>query len=236
MDLLNTLVDKGLRRELPSREEALAVLATSDDELLDVVAASRQGAAAVVRAPGETQLSGEPQVGPVPRGLLVLLAAARVQGGDPQVHVAQARRGVEGRGRRCRGRREAGLPGGVRARPDGPRRRPCLGDHRRDQGAERGRRGVRLPRSALRGPGRAAARSPAPTRTTTTSTPPRARTATSRRRTPTRTVSTRCRRPTRPVCPRAPGSSRAWARATRTWSTSSTRCANSTRTRCRSTS
>ncbi|MFB7372222.1 biotin synthase BioB [Streptomyces sp. NPDC056222] len=40
MDLLNTLVEKGLRRELPSREEALAVLATSDDELLDVVAAA----------------------------------------------------------------------------------------------------------------------------------------------------------------------------------------------------
>ncbi|MEV4434986.1 biotin synthase BioB [Streptomyces sp. NPDC049555] len=40
MDLLNTLVDKGLRRELPTREEALAVLATSDDEVLDVVAAA----------------------------------------------------------------------------------------------------------------------------------------------------------------------------------------------------
>ncbi|GAA4667494.1 biotin synthase BioB [Streptomyces chumphonensis] len=40
MDLLNTLVDKGLRRELPTRGEALAVLATSDDELLDVVAAA----------------------------------------------------------------------------------------------------------------------------------------------------------------------------------------------------
>ncbi|MEU9488374.1 biotin synthase BioB [Streptomyces decoyicus] len=40
MDLLNTLVDKGLRRELPTREEALAVLATSDDELLEVVAAA----------------------------------------------------------------------------------------------------------------------------------------------------------------------------------------------------
>ncbi|MFH8989933.1 biotin synthase BioB [Streptomyces sp. NPDC017940] len=40
MDLLNTLVDKGLRRELPSREEALAVLATSDEQLLDVVAAA----------------------------------------------------------------------------------------------------------------------------------------------------------------------------------------------------
>ncbi|MEU3983321.1 biotin synthase BioB [Streptomyces sp. NPDC026672] len=40
MDLLNTLVDKGLRRELPTRGEALAVLATSDDDVLDVVAAA----------------------------------------------------------------------------------------------------------------------------------------------------------------------------------------------------
>ncbi|MGY0056617.1 biotin synthase BioB [Streptomyces sp. LZ34] len=40
MELLNTLVDKGLRRELPTREEALAVLATADDDMLDVVAAA----------------------------------------------------------------------------------------------------------------------------------------------------------------------------------------------------
>ncbi|MBP0459166.1 biotin synthase BioB [Streptomyces montanisoli] len=40
MDLLKTLVEKGLRRELPTRDEALAVLATTDDELLDVVAAA----------------------------------------------------------------------------------------------------------------------------------------------------------------------------------------------------
>ncbi|MFC4031758.1 biotin synthase BioB [Streptomyces polygonati] len=40
MDLLTALVDKGLRRELPTRDEALAVLATPDDELLDVVAAA----------------------------------------------------------------------------------------------------------------------------------------------------------------------------------------------------
>jgi biotin synthase len=40
MDLLTTLVDKGLRRELPTRDEALAVLATSDDDLLEVVAAA----------------------------------------------------------------------------------------------------------------------------------------------------------------------------------------------------
>lgn len=40
MELLKTLVDKGLRCELPTREEARAVLATSDDDLLDVVAAA----------------------------------------------------------------------------------------------------------------------------------------------------------------------------------------------------
>ncbi|MEU5979767.1 biotin synthase BioB [Streptomyces sp. NPDC047315] len=40
MDLLDTLVEKGLRRELPTREEALAVLATSDDDVLDLVAAA----------------------------------------------------------------------------------------------------------------------------------------------------------------------------------------------------
>jgi biotin synthase len=40
MDLLKTLVEKGLRRELPTRDEALAVLATSDDDLLEVVAAA----------------------------------------------------------------------------------------------------------------------------------------------------------------------------------------------------
>ncbi len=40
MDLLNTLVDKGLRRPPPTRAEALTVMATSDDEPLDVVAAA----------------------------------------------------------------------------------------------------------------------------------------------------------------------------------------------------
>lgn len=40
MDLLDTLTAKGLRGEVPTREEALAVLATTDDELLDVVAAA----------------------------------------------------------------------------------------------------------------------------------------------------------------------------------------------------
>ena len=40
MTWLDSLADKALRRELPTREEALAVLASGDDELLDVVAAA----------------------------------------------------------------------------------------------------------------------------------------------------------------------------------------------------
>ncbi|MDJ1138088.1 biotin synthase BioB [Streptomyces iconiensis] len=39
-DLLTTLVNKGLRGETPTRDEALEVLRTSDDDLLDVVAAA----------------------------------------------------------------------------------------------------------------------------------------------------------------------------------------------------
>jgi biotin synthase len=40
MTWLDSLADKALRRELPTRAEALAVLASGDDELLDVVAAA----------------------------------------------------------------------------------------------------------------------------------------------------------------------------------------------------
>ena len=40
MTWLDDLADKALNRELPTREEALAVLASGDDELLDVMAAA----------------------------------------------------------------------------------------------------------------------------------------------------------------------------------------------------
>ncbi|HTU75951.1 MAG TPA: biotin synthase BioB [Trebonia sp.] len=40
MTWLDSLADKALRRELPTRQEALKVLATGDDELLDLVAAA----------------------------------------------------------------------------------------------------------------------------------------------------------------------------------------------------
>ncbi len=116
----------------------------------------RAGAPAVVRPPGQAQLPGEPQERPLPGGLLVLFAAPRLEGGDPQVHLAEARAGRRGRRRRARGRREARLPGRQRPWPDGPRHRPGRGHHRRDQGRQRGRRGLRLPGPALRQPGGAA--------------------------------------------------------------------------------
>ena len=40
MTWLDDLADKAVNGELPAREEALAVLASGDDELLDVVAAA----------------------------------------------------------------------------------------------------------------------------------------------------------------------------------------------------
>ncbi|MQA94660.1 MAG: biotin synthase BioB [Streptosporangiales bacterium] len=40
MDLLDDLVDRSLRGEAPDREQALALLTTSDDDLIDVIAAA----------------------------------------------------------------------------------------------------------------------------------------------------------------------------------------------------
>ena len=40
MTWLDSLADRALARELPSKDEALAVLASGDDEPLDVVAAA----------------------------------------------------------------------------------------------------------------------------------------------------------------------------------------------------
>src|SRR5579863_7080959 len=42
MTWLDDLADKAVNSELPTREEALAVLASGDDELMDVVAAAFQ--------------------------------------------------------------------------------------------------------------------------------------------------------------------------------------------------
>ncbi len=199
MDLLNTLVDKGLRRELPTREEALAVLATSDDDLLDVVAAAGKVRRHWFGRRVKLNYLVNLKSGPVPRGLLLLLAAARLQGRHPQVHLAEAGRGLEGRG----GRAGRAAPSGSAWWRAGAGRRTgtSTGSSKTIEAIKdqtRGRRGVRLPRAALRRPGRAAARRRARTPTTTTSTRPRRPTATSPPPTPTRTGWTPCRRRTRP--------------------------------------
>ena len=126
MDLLNTLVDKGLRRELPTREEALAVLATSDDELLDVVAAAgkvrRQWFGRRVKLNYLVNLKS----GLCPEDCSY---CSQRLGSKAEIlkytwlkpdEASQA--AAAGR----RGRRQAGLPGGERPRSDRPGRRPGL--------------------------------------------------------------------------------------------------------------
>ncbi len=199
MDLLNTLVDKGLRRESPTREEALAVLATSDDDAARRGGRGRKGAPPLVRPAGEAQLSGQPQVGPVPRGLLLLLAAARARrprsSSTPGCKPDEAVRGRRGRGG---GRRQAGVPGGERR---GPTDRDVDRVSDTIEAIKEQSEGVEVCACLgllSEGQAGAAAGGRAPTRTTTTSTPPRGRTATSRPPTPTPTGWTPCTRRTRP--------------------------------------
>ena len=158
MDLLNTLVDKGLRRELPTREEALAVLATSDDELLDVVAAAgkvrRQWFGRRVKLNYLVNLKS----GLCPEDCSYCSQRLGSKAGILKYTWLKPDQASEAAA--------AGLAGGAKRvclvasgrGPDRPGRRPGLGHHQGDQGPERGRRGVRLPRAALRRPGRAAAR------------------------------------------------------------------------------
>ena len=158
MDLLNTLVDKGLRRELPTREEALAVLATSDDELLDVVAAAgkvrRQWFGRRVKlnylvnlksglCPEDCSYCSQ-RLGSKAEILKYTwlkpdeaskAAAAGLAGGAKRVCLVASGRGPTDRD-------VDRVSDTIKAIKD----------------AERGRRGVRLPRPALRRPGRAAAR------------------------------------------------------------------------------
>ncbi len=120
MDLLNTLVDKGLRRELPTREEALAVLATSDDELLDVVAAAgkvrRQWFGRRVKLNYLVNLKS----GLCPEDCSYCSQRLGSKAGILKYTWLKPDQASEGRGRRARGRRQAGLPGGERTRSHRP--------------------------------------------------------------------------------------------------------------------
>ena len=205
MDLLNTLVDKGLRRELPTREEALAVLATSDDDLLEVVAAAgkvrRQWFGRRVKlnylvnlksglCPEDCSYCSQ-RLGSKAEILKYTwlkpdeaskAAAAGVAGGAKRVCLVASGRGPTDRDvDRVSQTIEA-----IKEQNEGVEVCACLG-------------------SALRGAGRAAAGRRAPTRTTTTSTRPRGRTGTSPPPTPTPTGWTPCSRRRRRGSPRAPG-------------------------------
>ena len=70
MTWLDTLTEKALARELPTRAEVLKVLQSGDDELMDVVAAAWEDWAFAVRPPGRAELPGQHQERPVPGGLL----------------------------------------------------------------------------------------------------------------------------------------------------------------------
>ncbi len=116
MDLLNTLVDKGLRRELPTREEALAVLATSDDELLDVVAAAgkvrRQWFGRRVKLNYLVNLKS----GLCPEDCSYCSQRLGSKAEILKYTWLKPDEASAGRGRRAGGRRQAGLSGGQRAR------------------------------------------------------------------------------------------------------------------------
>ena len=135
MDLLNTLVDKGLRRELPTRDEALAVLATSDDELLDVVAAAgrvrRQWFGRRVKLNYLVNLKS----GLCPEDCSYCSQRLGSKAEILKYTWLKPDEAVAGRRRRGGRRRQAGLPGGQRPRSDGPGRGPGLADHRGHQGA-----------------------------------------------------------------------------------------------------
>lgn len=202
MDLLNTLVEKGLRRELPTREEALAVLATSDDDLLEVVAAAgkvrRQWFGRRVKlnylvnlksglCPEDCSYCSQ-RLGSTAEILKYTwlkpeeaskAAAAGVAGGAKRVCLVASGRGPTDRDvDRVSRTIEA-----IKEQNEDVEVCACLGLLSNGQ-AER-----------LRARG--------PTRTTTTSTRPRARTGTSPPPTPTPTGWTRCARRSRPVSPPA---------------------------------
>lgn len=120
MDLLDTLTAKGLRGEIPTREEALAVLATTDDELLDVVAAAgrvrRQWFGRRVKLNYLVNLKSglcPEDCSYCSQRLGSKAEILKYTWLKPDQAAEAAKAGVMRR-------RQAGLPGGQRPRPDGP--------------------------------------------------------------------------------------------------------------------
>ncbi len=179
MELLNTLVDKGLRRELPTRDEALAVLATSDDDLLDVVAAAgkvrRQWFGRRVKLNYLVNLKSglcPEDCSYCSQRLGSKAEILKYTWLKPDEAAAAAGAGVAGGAKRvC-----------LVASGRGPTDRDVDRVSQTIEAikdAERGRRGLRLPRPALRRAGANGCGARARTPTTTTSTPRKPPTATS---------------------------------------------------------
>ena len=76
-----------------ARSDALDVLRVADADTVAVVSAAGRIRRAALRQHRQDELPGEPQVGPVPGGLQLLLAASRVRGRDHDLSHGRRRRG-----------------------------------------------------------------------------------------------------------------------------------------------
>ncbi|EFG65166.1 biotin synthase [Streptomyces sp. SPB074] len=232
MNLLNALVGKGLRCEPRTRAEALAVLATSDDDLLDVVAAAGRVRRHWFGRRVKLNYLVNLKSGLCPEDcsycsqrLGSTADILKYTWLKPEDASKAAAAGVAG------GAKRVCLVASGRGPTDRDVERVAAPSRRSRTGTRAWRCAPASVCSPTVRPTGCAKRARTPT--TTTSTPPSRCTGTSRRPTRTPIASPPCVRRTRPGCPPVAVSSRAWARATRTWSTSSSRCAHSTPTRCR---
>jgi hypothetical protein len=203
MDLLNTLVDKGLRRELPTRAEALAVLATSDDDLLDVVAAAGKVRRHWFGRRVKLNYLVNLKSGLCPEDCSYCSQRLGSKAGilkytwlKPDQASKAAAAGWRAAPSASAWWRAAGV------RPTGTwtgSRAPSRRSRTRTRASRCAPASACSPTARPTGCAR-----PARTPTTTTSTRPSRRTGTSRPPTRTPTASTPCRRRTRPACPPAP--------------------------------
>ena len=176
MTWLDTLTTKALARELPTRAEALRVLRSDDDELMDVVAAAFKVRLRYFGRRVKLNYLVNIKSGLCPEDCSYcsqrLGSSADVLKYTwlkPDEVLSSAEAGVQA------GAKRVCLVASGRGPNNADITRVSAAIDAVQEAAPR-RRGLRLPGPALRRPGRAAARRPAPPPTTTTSTPRRATT------------------------------------------------------------
>ena len=192
MTWLDALTEKALARELPTRAEALEVLHSTDDELMDVVAAAFKVRLRYFGRRVKLNYLVNIKSGLCPEDCFY---CSQRLGSAADVlkytwlkpdEVLEQRRG------RRQGGRQAGLPGRQRPRPDRRGHHPGVRRDREVQGSSTPT-SRSAPASACSPTARpSACTRPAPPPTTTTSTRPRPTTPTSAPPTRTRTAPTRC--------------------------------------------